>query len=565
MKNLKLAIFIALFINSVVYASSEKLPDNTKELVCHQMTLIGKSAETYAPYLWYAFRYKDYKIRYEYKIIDVYKSKTTSSYEISENNISSKKLTIKNVASADFTNANLCEDSQKNHYFVLEQGEYESEEDDGRSLTGKMIEIISDSNENNKPKYFSGIFYDQYLKGVEKLKSQYKIISGHTPEILLKQDKYLPINFTMYEKDGGLYFKVGSTYKANVLTLKKPTVISYISASTKQDLIQTIRDKDDNATKALIEKGVDVNTTDKYGATPLIVAIFYGNFEVAKLLTQKNADMNAKDISGYTPLILAILNNNTEFSKILIQNGTDVNATTKYGYTPLIFATLNNNIELVELLIQNGADINAKDKDGDTPLMHASFNGKTEIAKILISKGANVKAKTEYGSTSLSNACSKNHIALAKLLIQNGADVNTKDQYGNTSLLWTCRMGYTKLAKLLIEKGANVNAKDYDGNTPLLYASGNNNSIELIKLLLEKGANINTKDNYSHTPLMMASNINYTAAAILLAQKGADVNANDGYGSALSYACRHNSIELAKLLIAKGAKKTEECDKLFKK
>lgn len=44
----------------------------------------------------------------------------------------------------------------------------------------------------------------------------------YTPEKLLMQNKYLPITYTMYEKDGGLYLKVGSTYKSDIITLKKP-------------------------------------------------------------------------------------------------------------------------------------------------------------------------------------------------------------------------------------------------------------------------------------------------------------------------------------------------------
>lgn len=223
MKNLKLAMFIALFINSVVYATSGKLSNNSTELVCHQMNLISKSPEMYGKSLYYMFHYKNYIIHYEYKIIDVYKSKTITNYEIKDNNESNKKFTLKDSVSHDYTNANVCEDSKHNHYFVLEQGNFESEDDDGRNLTGKIIEIINANNKNNdKEKYFYGTFYDQYFKVPKKQTSQFHIFAGYSPEKLLSENKPLPIAYTMYEKDGGLYLKVGSTYKSDIITLKKP-------------------------------------------------------------------------------------------------------------------------------------------------------------------------------------------------------------------------------------------------------------------------------------------------------------------------------------------------------
>lgn len=225
MKYLKFAIFIALFTNSVTYATSEKLPDNSQELVCHQMSFVEKNPEMYAPYLWKVFRNKDYIVRYEYKIIDVYKSKTTASYEIIENNISLKKLIVKNLASFNFTNINLCNDSQENQYFVLEQDDFESEDDDGRYLSGKEIFIIDASNKNNIKNLFLGTFYDQYFKVSKKQTSQFHIFSGYSPEKLLSENKPLPITYTMYEKDGGLYMKVGSTYKSDIITLKKPNSV----------------------------------------------------------------------------------------------------------------------------------------------------------------------------------------------------------------------------------------------------------------------------------------------------------------------------------------------------
>lgn len=57
---------------------------------------------------------------------------------------------------------------------------------------------------------------------LKELKQSHYDYVKYTPDKLLKQDKYLPITYTMFEKDGGLYLRVGSTYKSDVITLKKP-------------------------------------------------------------------------------------------------------------------------------------------------------------------------------------------------------------------------------------------------------------------------------------------------------------------------------------------------------
>ncbi len=194
MKNLKLAIFIALFINSVVYATSEKLPVNSEELVCHQVK-IQNSDEN--PFSITKIFYNDYVIASDNK------SEYDISYIIKKNNATLKKITLKNVGVFNHTKGSFCEDLNKNQYFVIED---EWEEENGDS--GKGVLVIDVSQNNVKKLIKSNFDNDDY-----------------TPYKLLLKMKYLPITPTLFEKDGGLYMKVGSTYKSDIITLKKPTSV----------------------------------------------------------------------------------------------------------------------------------------------------------------------------------------------------------------------------------------------------------------------------------------------------------------------------------------------------
>jgi HEAT repeat protein len=53
---------------------------------------------------------------------------------------------------------------------------------------------------------------------------------------------------------------------------------------------------------AALDKGVDVNTRDENGSTPLILACMNAQVGVVKLLLERGADVKAKNNDGYTAL-----------------------------------------------------------------------------------------------------------------------------------------------------------------------------------------------------------------------------------------------------------------------
>ena len=71
--------------------------------------------------------------------------------------------------------------------------------------------------------------------------------------------------------------------------------------------------------------GMDVNTKDGYGATPLLYAAEYGYNDVAEVLITNGADVNATYNDGLTALHSAVLNGSNEIVKLLIDQGADVN------------------------------------------------------------------------------------------------------------------------------------------------------------------------------------------------------------------------------------------------
>ena len=143
-----------------------------------------------------------------------------------------------------------------------------------------------------------------------------------------------------------------------------------------------------------ISSGIDLNTINEDGSTPLHRAVEGDtntereteNLEIIELLIDKGADVNGKDDNDDTPLHLST---NRNISELLIAQGADVNAKDCFGGTPLHSIIFNEDKDLVALLITNGADLNSMNEDGQTPLDYLSseeLEGVTAEIAILLRK-----------------------------------------------------------------------------------------------------------------------------------------------------------------------------------
>jgi hypothetical protein len=77
-----------------------------------------------------------------------------------------------------------------------------------------------------------------------------------------------------------------------------------------------------------------------------------------------------------------------------------------------------------------------------------------------------------------------------------------------------------------------------------------------VKALLDKGASVNSKSSYGQTPLFFACDRGNMEIAKLLIERGADVNVEDTFyhASAISWAAQKKRYEIVTLLLDHGAK-----------
>jgi uncharacterized protein len=121
------------------------------------------------------------------------------------------------------------------------------------------------------------------------------------------------------------------------------------------------------------------------GFTPLGLACYFGQNEVARYLVLKGADVNQPSNNGFNvyPIHSAAAGNYTDIVRMLIDNGAQVNVKQQAGSTPLHSAAQNGNLEMLILMLEHGAEVNTRMEGGKLPADVAREKGFDEIAEIL--------------------------------------------------------------------------------------------------------------------------------------------------------------------------------------
>lgn len=197
--------------------------------------------------------------------------------------------------------------------------------------------------------------------------------------------------------------------------------------------------------------------------------------------------------------------------------------------------------------------------------------GNLEEVKRHVNDGYDINIQTrEYYVNPLLVAAYENQLEIVKFLVESGANVNVFDDIEQYSpLAYACRHYNFPMIKYLVEHGANLND---DRDSSILFALYDNSFhkdindyLYIFDYLLEKGADINITNRYEETLVhVMCDNIleqtEYRSKYIseykflkYLIKNGADVNKDGKHHTPLDVACCSRNIDMAKLIISKGA------------
>lgn len=124
------------------------------------------------------------------------------------------------------------------------------------------------------------------------------------------------------------------------------------------------------------------NVQNEDGFSPLILACYRGNNEVAKFLIENEIDINSTSGMG-TALMAAVVKKNVEIVKLLLEKKANPNIADANGTTALIYSVQFQNIPILELLLKYKSDKLHKDKKEKTAFEYAILEGNQSIINLL--------------------------------------------------------------------------------------------------------------------------------------------------------------------------------------
>lgn len=128
-----------------------------------------------------------------------------------------------------------------------------------------------------------------------------------------------------------------------------------------------------------------VNYYAEDGFTPLGLACYFGQYEIARYLILKGADVNLPSNNGFHvyPIHSAVAGNYNDIAALLVEAGANINVKQQAGATPLHSAAQNGNIDMLILLLEAGAEVNVRMEGGKLPADLAREKGFIQVAEAL--------------------------------------------------------------------------------------------------------------------------------------------------------------------------------------
>lgn len=230
--------------------------------------------------------------------------------------------------------------------------------------------------------------------------------------------------------------------------------------------------------ETLAPDGLNLEVTNRFGETPLMLAAQNGHVHVVRYLLGLGAAMVSNDPSARsTALFGAAANGHFDVVQCLCERGADVNWQRNDSATALNVATEREHIEVVASLVETwGADVTAMDY-GLTALDEAVLQGDVALVRVLLANNAQACCNLAQRSNVLCEAVLARSVPIAQLLVAFGADVNAPytvalepELVVLTPLLLAACRGDLAMVKYLCASGADVESASNEGETALLAA-----------------------------------------------------------------------------------------------
>lgn len=175
-----------------------------------------------------------------------------------------------------------------------------------------------------------------------------------------------------------------------------------------------------NVVNFLVSHG-NIDGYDSDGASPLMICVGKGLFEVVESLLKSGANAAHRNYSGQSCLHVMLLQMPHEdpyqimlqhkIACLLLDHGLDVNARDTAGCTPCHIAAKSGNIQMLKFFMDNGGDVTIADLSGRSCLVQLNRENFHYVTQILIER-IKIPPSADQGVRAFSFALPKPNIRI---------------------------------------------------------------------------------------------------------------------------------------------------------
>ncbi|XP_054715595.1 serine/threonine-protein phosphatase 6 regulatory ankyrin repeat subunit B-like [Uloborus diversus] len=229
----------------------------------------------------------------------------------------------------------------------------------------------------------------------------------------------------------------------------------------------------------LLAAGANTHLQDKWGWTPLHIAISFCKEEIAEVICDADDRKVLRDEDGRTVLHFAAKCGMQTIVRKLLSSG-PLRKTLRSGKESTSNAAEG---EGIALSASKEDLVDVRDKYGMTALHMAAQHGFTEIVELLLAAGTDPLLQTKKGKTALHLAIDWVREDTAELLCGVEDGNHLQDKYGRTALHYAASRKYKNTVRNLLFNGEHPHTMYNGGSSPLQLAfvdKGDNSVAEMI-------------------------------------------------------------------------------------
>lgn len=224
----------------------------------------------------------------------------------------------------------------------------------------------------------------------------------------------------------------------------------------------------DYFTRALLEKGANPNLPDKYGSTPLALALAKSNMDNFELLIRHGADPSMLKDTPSPILMTSKLN--PEIITQLLRFGVDFYKPTE-GVQSLASRLVTREESNISYVLNGDCDF-YRIAESDPGVIQGLIlrNCSARTLKMVLKRlpkechDGLINSKTAYPRHGGCQAIMSRDMKLLQTLLDFGFDLERECFSGGTPLMFACRMGRLEAVKVLVGRGARVSYKTTAAN-----------------------------------------------------------------------------------------------------